>query len=54
VKGWETLGLDERHYVESMKLGQDVISMVVMEPYAEIVAAKRPIPAQAALFGYFL
>jgi len=51
VKGREALGLDERsHYVESMKIGRDVISMVVMEAYAEIVAAKRPIPAQAALF----
>jgi hypothetical protein len=51
VKGREALSLDERrHYVESMKIGQDVISMVVMEPCAEIVAAKRPIPAQGTLF----
>jgi hypothetical protein len=51
VKGRETLGPDERsHYVESIKIGQDVISMVVLEPYAEIVAAKRPTPAQALLF----
>ncbi|HKN73300.1 MAG TPA: hypothetical protein VJX30_19865 [Terriglobales bacterium] len=51
MKGRETLGPDERsHYVESIKIGQDVISMVVLEPYAEIVAAKRPTPAQALLF----
>lgn len=53
VRGWETFGLDERrYYMESMKIGQDVISMVIMEPYAEILAAKRPISAQAELFGH--
>lgn len=51
LKGREALSSDDRqHYVESMKIGQDVISMVVMEPYAEIVAAKRPISAQPKLF----
>jgi hypothetical protein len=51
VKGRQTLdGTGRQFYVETMKLGQGAMSMIIMEPHAEILAAKRSRPAQASLF----
>ena len=51
LKGRETLDSSgRRFYVESLKLGRGVITMVLMEPYPEILAAKKPRPAQGSLF----
>jgi hypothetical protein len=51
LKGRERLDSSGRqYYVESMKLGGGVISMVLMEPHAEILAAKRPRSVQGLLF----
>jgi Zn-dependent peptidase ImmA (M78 family) len=51
VKGWEALSLGGRHfYTESIKLGEEVMSMVILEPHAEILAAKRQESKQRSLF----
>ena len=50
VKGRETLGTKHRHYTESMKLGQGVITIVVFEPYAELLAVRTAKSAQTSLF----
>jgi hypothetical protein len=51
VKGKETLDATGRSfYMETMKLGQGAISMIIMEPGAGLVAAKKNRPAQASLF----
>jgi hypothetical protein len=51
VKGRETIDSSgRRFYVETMKLGAGAISMIIMEPHAEILAAKKPRPSQGGLF----
>ena len=39
-----------RFYSESIKLGSSVLSMIIFEPYAEILAAKEPQREQQTLF----
>ena len=51
VKGRESLNSSGCPiYIESMKLGQGVMSMAILEPHAEILAAKKQRPVQRALF----
>jgi hypothetical protein len=51
IKGWETIdATGRRFYTETMRLGQGAMSMLIMEPDAEILAAKRHRPAQPFLF----
>jgi hypothetical protein len=51
IKGWETIdATGRRFYTETMKLGQGAISMIIMEPDAEVLAGKRHRRAQPALF----